>query len=84
MLGTSNRCPADPEEVAERYCLGSLPRVDAVAFEDHFLTCARCASIVETADQFRAMKVAAQRLRPVAGNSESDAAPKTFTAGGRE
>ena len=62
---TPGRCPADPEGVAERYCMGSLDKAEALAFEEHYLSCARCASIVEDAEHFtRAMKIAAQRLRP--------------------
>jgi len=39
----SDRCPADLESIAKSYCMGSLDYATSVAFEDHFLTCARCA-----------------------------------------
>ncbi len=44
--------------------MGTLDRVEAVIFEDHYITCKRCAAAVEDADHYvRAMKVVAQRLR---------------------
>jgi hypothetical protein len=59
-----DRCPADPDEVAEAYCMGTLDRATATAFEDHYITCDGCAEIVEATEHYvRAMKVAAQRLR---------------------
>jgi hypothetical protein len=60
----ADRCPADPEEVAESYCLGGLARADALTFEDHYATCARCALIVETTVQF--MRHLELRLRAYA------------------
>jgi hypothetical protein len=60
----ADQCPADPEEIADRYCMGSLDRAQAVEFEDHYLTCTRCAAIVENTQHFvKAMKAAAERLR---------------------
>jgi hypothetical protein len=45
--------------------MGMLAAIEATAFEDHYVGCPRCASIVENAQQYvRAMKTAAQRLRP--------------------
>jgi hypothetical protein len=44
--------------------MGTLDRV-AARFEDHYITCSTCAEIVEATERYvRAMKVAAQRLRP--------------------
>jgi anti-sigma factor RsiW len=58
-------CPADLEEVVEAYSLGSLDRQAALAFEEHYLACERCASMVaDTEDYIRSMKTALQRLRP--------------------
>jgi hypothetical protein len=60
----TDRCPAEPDEVAEAYCMGTLDRAAAVAFEDHYVICNRCAEIVEATERYvRAMKAAA-RLRP--------------------
>jgi hypothetical protein len=61
----TDRCPTDPDEVAEAYCMGALDRATAAAFEDHYVTCKTCGEIVEATERYvRAMKVAAQRLRP--------------------
>jgi hypothetical protein len=48
----------------------TLDRNSRLAFEEHYLTCARCASIVETTDEFvRSMRNALRRLRPVDGHA---------------
>ena len=48
----------------EAYCVGTLVRADGVAFEEHYLSCPRRASIVAATDQYnRSMKTALQRLR---------------------
>jgi hypothetical protein len=57
-------CPADPEAMAESYVMGTLHGTNLAAFEDHYLTCAGCASAVEAAEQYAtAMRAAACRLR---------------------
>jgi hypothetical protein len=44
--------------------MGTLNAADAMRFEDHYITCSRCAAIVEDADGFvRAMESAARELR---------------------
>jgi anti-sigma factor RsiW len=48
----SDRCPDDPEKVAEAYLLHRLPADEQRIFEDHYMTCARCARIVETTAAF--------------------------------
>lgn len=59
------RCPLDPEETAEAYVLGTLSPEVAAAFEDHYLTCAACAAVVEAADEYvRAMRAAAKHSKP--------------------
>jgi hypothetical protein len=64
------RCPADPEEVAEAYCMGTLPLADTAAFGQHYIACSRCAAVVEATDQYvRAMRTAATRLRPGGGTA---------------
>jgi anti-sigma factor RsiW len=45
--------------------MGKLDRAERLAFEDHYLSCPRCASVVATSDVYvRSMKTALQRLRP--------------------
>jgi anti-sigma factor RsiW len=44
--------------------MNTLSRADAAIFEEHLMTCSRCAAAAEDADHYvRAMKVAARRLR---------------------
>lgn len=61
MAPAPNRCPADPEEVAEAYIMGTLADADAVAFDEHLLVCGPCIAAVEAAD-VRAMRDAAREL----------------------
>ena len=39
-------CPPDVEDIAEAYCMETLDRPASLAFENHYLACARCASVV--------------------------------------
>jgi hypothetical protein len=58
------RCPADAEQVAEAYIMGTLTGADAAVFEQHSIACSRCASVVEDTDEYvRAMASAAMQLR---------------------
>jgi uncharacterized C2H2 Zn-finger protein len=60
-----HRCRPDVEQVAESYCAGTFSQPDEFTFEDHYLTCPRCASIVATTDEYiRSMKAALWRFRP--------------------
>jgi hypothetical protein len=60
----ATRCPANPAEVAEAYCMDTLDAADAAAFDGHLLVCDGCWGIVEATDEYvRAMREAAQRLR---------------------
>ncbi|SPF45040.1 hypothetical protein SBA4_330014 [Candidatus Sulfopaludibacter sp. SbA4] len=44
--------------------MGILSLPEAAAFEEHYITCARCAGIVESADRYvEAMREAARMLR---------------------
>src|SRR5262249_6599365 len=45
-------CPPDVEEIAEAYCMETLDRPASLAFENHYLACPRCASIVASADEY--------------------------------
>ena len=57
-------CPTNREEIAEGYVMGTLPGDERVAFEDHYLTCADCARVLqETAAYVEAMQAAARKLR---------------------
>ena len=61
---TPDHCPADPQEAAVAYLLGELRTDGARVFEEHYITCPRCAGILEETDQYvLAMKQATQRLR---------------------
>jgi len=58
------RCPANPGEVAEEYCMDALDAADAAAFDEHLLVCDECWGIVEATETYvRAMREAAQHLR---------------------
>jgi anti-sigma factor RsiW len=60
----ADHCPADADEVAERYVMESLPDADAMTFEQHLLTCSTCRATVEEAGVYvRAMRTAAAQLR---------------------
>jgi len=62
----ATRCPADPEGVAEAYCMDTLDAADAAAFDEHLLVCDKCWGIVEAADEcVRATRKAAKRLKPL-------------------
>ena len=55
-------CPADPDEVAEAYCMDALGAADGAAFEVHLLECGECRAIVEATEEYvRAMRIAAER-----------------------
>ena len=59
-----DHCPPDLEETAEAYVLGTLTPEDAKAFEDHYITCAACAAVVEATEKYvRAMRAAGRKKR---------------------
>ena len=47
-----DHCPPDPEEAAEVYLTHRLPPDEQLIFEDHYMTCARCAGTVEETAAF--------------------------------
>ena len=56
-------CPSDIVELVEAYCMGTLPPADAIAFEQHYIGCPRCAIIVEDTHRFiRGIRAAALDL----------------------
>jgi anti-sigma factor RsiW len=60
----SSECPVDLEEVAEAYVRGTLPKEQAIAFEDHYAICETCATVLyKTVDYVDAMRAAAKTLR---------------------
>jgi hypothetical protein len=64
VLSDRDCCPAELNEIAEAYVMNTLSRADAALFEQHLMTCRRCAAAAEDADHYvRAMKIAARRLR---------------------
>jgi len=60
----AQHCPPDIEEIAEAYCMEKLDHSQRIAFDNHYLTCPRCASIVAGTDEYiMSMKTALGRLR---------------------
>jgi anti-sigma factor RsiW len=58
----SSECPVDLNGVAEAYVMGTLPRPQAVAFEDHYAACDTCATVLyKTVDFVDAMRAAARK-----------------------
>ena len=59
-----SECPANPEEIAEAYVMGTMTAEQATAFEDHYIGCDTCATVLyKTADFVDAMSAAANRVR---------------------
>lgn len=59
----SDECPADPEEIAEAYIMGTLTKEQVVAFEEHYSGCNPCATVLQnTAEYVEAMRAAAKKL----------------------
>ena len=64
VITDSNNCPPNPESVAEAYLVGTLPKKEANAFEDHFAACEPCATVLQrTAEYVDAMRAAGRKLR---------------------
>jgi hypothetical protein len=58
-------CPPDPEAVSELYLTAALPKAEAIAFENHFVSCPRCSDRLQFTQQFViAVRRATERLRP--------------------
>jgi anti-sigma factor RsiW len=65
---TPDRCPVDPEEVAELYCLDRLSPEDRQVFEEHYIGCPQCAEAVQKSQEYvDAMRDAARRIRRKGG-----------------
>ena len=75
MRGTLDHHPKNVEQAAEAYCMGTLGLTQATALEDHYITCAQCAGIVENSDLYvHAMQEAARRLRGFARQTNTASA----------
>ena len=62
--------PKKVRQIAEAYCMGTLPPSEGTAFEDHYITCGRCAGILEDIELYvQAMRAAAWELRRTAGEA---------------
>jgi len=56
-------CPDDPEDMAERYLLRSLPAGEAECFEEHYMVCESCAEVLSAAEDYiSSMRIAGLRL----------------------
>lgn len=59
----SGPCPRDPEEVAELYVMDRLLADRATAFENHYIECAACATVLQDAIEYvMAIQAAAEEL----------------------
>jgi hypothetical protein len=43
----SKECPANLEDIAEAYSMGTLDKKRAIAFEEHFVVCSHCAMVLQ-------------------------------------
>ena len=60
----SSPCPAEVEEIAENYVMGTLPGPEKVAFEEHYVGCNRCAKVLQHAAEYvETMRRAAKTVR---------------------
>jgi hypothetical protein len=72
MYMVADRCPVDPDAVAEEYLLGTLPKTQRVAFEEHYIGCPQCSERLQFTEDFvLAVRRAAARLRTCTYGSES-------------
>ena len=70
----SKQCPAAPDEIAEAYIMGTLPNEQAVAFEDHYVVCNSCATVLENVFAYvDAIRTAGKILRPEPARAASSA-----------
>jgi anti-sigma factor RsiW len=45
-------CPVRPDEIAEAYLLGTLPKERRAAFEEHFIGCPQCGDRLQFTEEF--------------------------------
>ncbi len=58
------QCPANSEEVAEAYVMGTLRKEQVIAFEDRGVTCSHCATVLQkTAGYIEAMRAVSKKLQ---------------------
>lgn len=73
MTPDPDQCPEHAEDVAEAYILGTLTVEQAATFEDHYLGCDACATLLyQAADYADAMHAAAKRVRSEATEETTD------------
>jgi hypothetical protein len=62
-MASPAHCPVDPA-TAEAYVLSNMPADEARAFEEHYITCSVCTTILEETGRYvLAMEQAAQSFR---------------------
>jgi anti-sigma factor RsiW len=68
-------CPEDVDEIAEQYVMNRLPEADANAFEQHTLSCAGCAAMVQQTEAYiQTLRAALERVE------QKGKRPSRFTA----
>ena len=48
----ADHCPVNPDAVAEAYLLGTLPKGQQAAFEEHYIGCPRCGDRLQFTEEF--------------------------------
>ena len=57
-------CPSDPEDVAEHFCMHTLPPADRDWFQQHVRDCQPCARVLKDTEIYvEAMRAAAREIR---------------------
>jgi hypothetical protein len=78
-----DRCPVDPDEIAEAYLLGTLPKERQAAFEEHFIGCPQCGDRLQFTEEFvSAVRRVAAGLGVAQAASGARWAPVAPTLGG--
>jgi hypothetical protein len=73
-----DRCPVDPDAVAEEYLLGTLPKAQRLIFEEHYIGCPQCSERLQFTEDFvLAVRRAAARLRTCTYGGESPSSRAT-------
>jgi hypothetical protein len=47
-----DRCPVDPDVIAEAYRRGLLPKAQQAAFEEHYIGCPNCGDRLQFTQEF--------------------------------
>jgi len=82
-----DRCPVDPDEIAESYLLGTLPKERRAAFEEHFIGCPQCGDRLQFTEEFvsavRRVAAALGVAQAASGAAWAPVAPTLGSLGGR-